>query len=221
VDRALARLRGLAASLTRDQRTRVICAAAALLGAFVPLVAVTQWPSEIVLFLLLMIGVGVPLTLYVLLIRTLLMSRVAGGALAVCGVVLPMPGYPQFFDGVAGRWGYVLLLLPVVLFAVWLVGWLVDLVVRTDRRLGDRGRPPTPGTGLVLRPTISPVRPGVVRGVASVAAARAALADRPEIPPQPGLAIRVEYRSGEPSAPPPERSVIDGDIIAQTDHPLD
>jgi hypothetical protein len=221
VDRALARLRGLAASLTRDQRTRVICAGLALLGAFVPLVAVTQWPSEIVLFLLLTVGLGVPLTLYLLLIQTRLMSRVAGGALAFCGIVLPLPGYPQFVDGVAGRWGYVLLLQPVVMFAVWLVGWLVDLIVRTDRRLGDRGRPPTPGTGLVLRPAISPVRPGVVRGVASVAAARAALSDRPEIPPQPGPAIRVEYRSGEPAAQPSDRSVIDGDVIAQTDHPLD
>lgn len=221
MDRALARLRGLAASLTRDQRTRVICAAAAFLGAFVPLVAVTQWPGEIVLFLLLIVGVAVPLTLYGLLIRTPLMARVVGGALAFCGVVLPLPGYPQFFDGVAGRWGYVLLLLPVVMFAVWLLGWLVDLVVRTDRRLGDRGRPPTPGTGLVLRPSISPVRPGVVRGVASVAAARAALADRPEIPAQPGPGIRVEYRSAEPAAPPPDRAIIDGDIVAQIDHPLD
>jgi hypothetical protein len=73
----------------------------------------------------------------------------------------------------------------------------------------------------VLRPSISPVRPGVVRGVASVAAARAALADRPEIPAQPGPGIRVEYRSAEPAAPPPDRAIIDGDIVAQIDHPLD
>jgi len=220
VDRALAQLRGLAASLTRTQRTRVICAAAAFLGAFVPLVAVTQWPGEIVLFLLLLGGVAVPLALYVLLVRTQVISWVAGGALAVCGVVLPLPGYPQFLAGVAGHWGYVLLLLPVVMFTVWLVAWLVDLAVRTDRRLGDRGRPPTPGTGLVLRPAAIPVRPGVVRGVASVAAARAALADRPEVPAQPRPGIRVEYREAEPSAPQ-RGSVIEGDIVEQTDHPME
>src|SRR5262249_51514888 len=122
---------------------------------------------------------------------------------------------------VAGHWGYVLLLLPVVMFVVWLLGWLVDLVVRTDRRLGDRGRPPTQGTGVVLRPSISPIPPGGVGGAAPVAAAGAALADRPEIPAQPGPGIRVEYRLAEPAAPPPDREVIDGDILAQIDHPLD
>src|SRR5262249_39075877 len=131
----------------------------------------TQWPSEIILFLLLAVGLAVPLSFYVLLIRTQVMSTVTGTALAFAGLVLPLPGYPDFLTGVAGRWGFVLLLLPLIMLALWLIGWLVDLVVGADRRLGDEGRPvapPTPGSGLVLRPSSLPVRPGVVRGVASV-----------------------------------------------------
>jgi hypothetical protein len=167
VQRALDWIQAL--NLGRPVRTRLAYAAIAFIGALVPIAAVTDWPDEIPFFLLLIIGLGVPLCLYVLVIRTQIMSTVTGCVLGILGLVGPLPGYPQFFNGVAGRWGYVLLLMPALMFVLWLIGWIADLVVRTDQRLGDKGTPPRPpGTGLVLRPPALPVRPGVVRGVATV-----------------------------------------------------
>src|SRR5258705_9369614 len=160
----------------QELRTRLTWAGVAFVGAMVPLIAVTQWPGEIILFLLLTVGVGVPLGLYVLLIRTRIAALATGIVLAAAGVVVPLPGYPQFLRGVAGPWGYVLLLLPAILFGLWLLGWIADLLVRADQRLGDPGRPPEPGTALVLA---GPVRPPVARGVASVVPPRALEAGTP------------------------------------------
>jgi hypothetical protein len=159
----------------------------------VPLITVTRWPAEFVLFILLTIALAIPLALFVLLVRTRIVSTVTGYALATAGVALPLPGYPQFINGNAGRWGYVLLLLPAILLGIWLISWLIDLVVRADRRLGDAGRaiPPAPPQ---LGP---PIRRGVARGVASVAQAR---------PPD----VTVQYlEPAVPGVPDPTRGEPD------------
>ncbi len=188
----------------------------AFLGGMVPFVAATRWPGEIVLFLLFVVGLGVPLALFVLLVRTQTMSIVGASRWRPSLWCFRYPAIPSS-SAECRSWGFVLLLLPVAVAGVWLVAWLVDLLVRTDRRLGDQGRLPPPATTVALRP---PPRPPVVRGVAVVPHLRLS----PEITVK---YLRPDEADGDGGATAvvdsptrPHRVVIDGDVIHQADHPL-
>ncbi len=197
---------------------RLFFAGVAYIGTLVPLIAVTRWPSEIVFFLLLAVAYLVPLAFYVLLIRTGLVSTGLGIVLVLAAWLVPVPGYPEFLHGDAGSWGFVLLLLPVILLGIWLIGWVVDLLVRADRRLGDPGLAPVPNTQL-RRP--APVAPPPVPVRRDVAIGRA----RP-----PGIVVQyvpVDPPPVPPSSPPPvppprsvgpHREIIDAEVI---DHPAE
>ncbi len=184
-------------------RTRLRFAAVALAGTGVPVAAVIRWPGEVGFFLIMLAALGVPLALYVVLIRTRVVSIVTGCLLVFAAVGLPVPGYPQFFGGggAAGGWGYVLLAIPPLCLVIWLMGFIADLVLRMGHRYRERNAPAdgAPGAGGVVAGTAA--RTG--RATSAVGRAR-----------PPGIVVRYLPAPGDEARQNADPAVIEGEVIS-------